>query len=174
MSHSKQPRVTQVRRDHSRLKVTTVTGHRWTDADEAIFLAELATSSNVTTAAKAAGFSRVALYNRRRLDAAFAARWQAAVEQGVAEIQVGLVHAARAAVGAIPHDPDCVVAPITFDQALNLLKLHGPAIGLAGAPHRRYGSPPRRRSLEEVKESLLRKVEAVRAALPDGRGPDDQ
>ena len=161
------PRGTQMRRDHGRLKVTTVTAHFITTEDEDRFLDHLAATSNVRASAKAVGFSENAFYRRRRLDAAFATRWQGALDQGIAAIQAGLVHAARAAVDGTLHDPDCPVGPISFDQAMNLLKLHAAAVGLSGMPQHRYGKPPRRRTLEELKDSLLRKIEAVRATHPE-------
>ena len=153
----------QVRKVKGQLKVVAIKGHRWVQADEDVFLDHLAATSNVALAAKAAGFSTVAVRARRRIDAAFAAKWQAAVEQGVEEIQLGLIQAARAAVSAEPRDPAGVVAPMSYDQALNLLKLHGHAVGLGGT-QRPAGAIPRRRSIAELKAGLLEKIEAVRAA----------
>jgi hypothetical protein len=47
------------------------------------FIAVLADTCNVTAAAAAIGVSRQALYNRREVDAEFAAAWQAAEKLGV-------------------------------------------------------------------------------------------
>src|SRR5687767_12423732 len=82
------------------------TGRRWTDEAEAQFLDSLAASCNVTLSAQAAGFSKEAIYRRRRTDAGFAARWQAALEQGYARIEIALVRRAADALEGFAPDPD--------------------------------------------------------------------
>ena len=57
-------------------------GHRWTDEAGEIFLDHLAASCNVTWSAKQTGFSREAIYRRRRRDPRFAEVWRAALAQG--------------------------------------------------------------------------------------------
>ena len=78
-------------------------GERWTDAAEAVFLDHLAASCNITAAAEASGFTTFSAYRRRRRDAAFAQRWQAALEQGYVRIEMALVRrAAEALEGLAP------------------------------------------------------------------------
>ena len=52
---------------------------RVTAAQTAAFLDMLAATGNVRASARSAGVSAVSLYNRRRLDRAFAGAWAAAV-----------------------------------------------------------------------------------------------
>ncbi|MCY7280166.1 MAG: hypothetical protein LH610_04590 [Sphingomonas bacterium] len=82
------------------------TGARWTDEAEALFLDHLAASCNVTASAASAGFSKEALYRRRRTDPDFADRWQAALEQGYVRLEMMLLHGAtgRADPAADPAD----------------------------------------------------------------------
>ena len=47
---------------------------------------------------------------------------------------------------------------MTVAEAMNLLKLHGPE---HRGEARRPGRQPRRRSLEEVQDSILRKLDAI-------------
>lgn len=51
--------------------------HEWTEK----FLAALATSPNITDAARVAGITRDAAYKARKADPAFAAQWDDALEQ---------------------------------------------------------------------------------------------
>src|SRR6187401_409511 len=88
-------------------------GKRWTEEAEAIFLDHLAASCNVTAAAEAAGFSREAIYKRRRHDPCFAERWQAALEQGYARIEMALVRRAADALEGLAPDPDTAIPAMT-------------------------------------------------------------
>ena len=161
MPAAKPPRGEAIRLDHGHAKITTVTAHRWTPLDEEAFLDSLAASANVSWSARQNNFSKEAVYKRRRLDAAFAARWQAALEQGYARVEMALVRAAADSMEGVAFDADRPIPKMTVDQAHNILKLHAANVGRAG---RRYGSPPRRASLDDVRGSIARKVDAVRRA----------
>ena len=133
-------------------------GRRWSDEAEALFLDRLAASCNVTYAAEATGFSREAIYRRRRTDPAFAERWQAALEQGYARIEMALVRRAADALEGFAPDPDTPIPHMTVQDAIAVLKLHAPAVkGEGRAP----GWRARPRSLDEMRESILRKLEAI-------------
>ena len=103
-------------------------GRRWSDEAEALFLDRLAASCNVTYAAEATGFSREAIYRRRRTDPAFAERWQAALEQGYARIEMALVRRAADALEGFAPDPDTPIPQMTVQDAIAVLKLHAPAV----------------------------------------------
>ncbi len=136
-------------------------GSRWTDAHEERFLDELAASCNVTRAAKAVGFSCVAIYRRRRTDAAFAERWQKALAQGYLRIEMALLRRAdEAAEGRTP-DPRIPIAPMTVKEALSLLKMHSASVTGQGFARGRRAQP---RTLDEVRDSILAKLEAIEAA----------
>lgn len=138
------------------------TGKRWTDKAENIFLDELGASCNVTHAAAACGFSRFILYKRRREDPAFAARWQAAKEQGYVRLEMLLVQ--RAIEGLEGHlpDPDTPFPDMTVKDAIAILQLHRAAVTGGGGRHPGWRARPR--SLEEMRASILTKLEAIEAA----------
>jgi hypothetical protein len=132
-------------------------GKRWTEEAEALFLDALAASCNVTWAAQQCGFSKEAIYARRRRDPAFATHWQNALVQGHARIEAGLVAAAIATVEGRAPDPDFPIPPMSVAEMLAVLKLHGAAVHGEG---KRPGWRGRPRSLEEVKDSILKKLAA--------------
>ena len=152
-------------------------GARWTDEAETVFLDRLAASCNVSYAAACAGFSTAAVYKRRRRDPGFAARWQAALAQGYARLEAGLVRAACATFAAherlgedddgegedaffVP-DPEIPFLPMSVGEAIAILKLHRASV--EGAPARYPGWRGRPRSLEEVHASILTKLQAIEA-----------
>jgi len=133
-------------------------GSRWTDEAEARFLDQLAASCNVTLSAKATGFSREAIYKRRRNDPGFAERWQAALEQGYARIEMLLVQRATETLEGQMPDPDTPLAEMGVRDAINILQLHRAAVkGEGRAP----GWRARPRSLDEMRDSILAKLEAI-------------
>ena len=71
-----------------------INGCWWSDEAERIFLDHLAASCNISGSAAAAGFSAVTVYNHRRSDPGFSARWQEALEQGYARLEMALVRTA--------------------------------------------------------------------------------
>lgn len=137
-------------------------GHRWTDEAETIFLDHLAASCNVKLSADASGFSTVAIYNRRRSDPGFAERWQAALEQGYARIEMALVKSATDALEGLKLDPDTPIPAMTVKDAINILQLHSASVRGGNARHPGWLARPR--SLDEVRESILKKLAAFEAA----------
>lgn len=140
-------------------------GGRWSDAAEALFLDRLAASCNVTLSAEAVGFSPEAIYRRRRLDPGFAERWQAALEQGYARIEIMLVDAATDALAGLKLDPASPIPKMTVAEALAVLQLHRAAVKGDG-PRPRWRA--RTRSLDEVKDSILAKLAAIEASRGQG------
>jgi hypothetical protein len=66
----------------------------WTQAQVREFMAVLAESCNASEAARAVGKCRQGAYDRRRRDPAFARAWDAALDQGYAELELLLMRAA--------------------------------------------------------------------------------
>jgi hypothetical protein len=133
-------------------------GARWTDEAEALFLDALAASNNATLAAEQSGFSREAIYRRARRDPAFAERMEAARTLGYARVDELLARAAEDFLAGRPADPASPFPPMTVDHAIAILKLHRAAqTGHGKVP----AWPARRRSLEEVHASILRKLSAI-------------
>ena len=132
----------------------------WTDLVEVKFLEALASSCNVNWSAAQAGVDPTVIYNRRRKDPAFAKRMLAAREQGYAELEMALVRDAADAMEGVSFDPgDRRFPDIPPTDAIMLLKYHAHA---AGRPGKRMGYLPKPRSNEELREGILRKIEAIR------------
>lgn len=136
-------------------------GKRWTDAAEALFLDALAASCNVRWAAAQCGFTKEALYARRRRDSAFAAKWQDALVQGWFRLEAGLVAAAIATIEGRTPDPDFPIPPMTVADVIAVLRLHRATVQGEGKSPGWRGRP---RSLDEVKTSILKKLTAIHRA----------
>lgn len=142
------------------------TGARWTDAAESLFLDQLASSCNVTLSAAASGFSKEALYRRRRSDPDFAQAWQAALEQGYVRLEMMLIEGATAT-RAERHDrADLPFPDMTVREAIVILQLHRASVRGDGMT-RGAGWRARPRRLEEVRASILKKLEAFANHIPE-------
>jgi hypothetical protein len=139
-------------------------GHgRWSVAGERAFLAALSASANVKAAARAAGVSAVAVYNRRRQWPAFAAAWDAAKAEGYVRLEMALIHAANATLDPEPEVEEAGEAPeVSVAEAMNLLKLH--RASQQGGRAQRYGWRRQAPDIEEVRAEILRRVAAIKRA----------
>lgn len=148
-----------------RLVQVKTNGSQWSDMAEEEFFNVLAASCNVRMAAAAVGFTTPTVYRQRRMRPDFAAKWQAAIEQGYARLEIALLEAAIDSLESVTFDADRPIPRMTADQALNVLRAHRNLIsGNGRAGPGRYARP---RPLQEVRGSILRKVEAIRnAAVP--------
>lgn len=136
---------------------------RWSRTVEARFLGLLTATANVAAAARAIGMSTTGLYARRARDDAFRMYWDAALAEGYARIEMGMIARASAAV-----EPFDWIAEAGFDvetlpemstaEMLNLLKLHRAAVH--GGRAQRYGWRTTEPDIEDVRAELLRKVAA--------------
>jgi hypothetical protein len=135
-------------------------GWFWNDEVEEQFFDHLAADSNVRAAAEAVGFCTPTVYRLRRLRPDFAARWQAAIAQGYANLEAALLLAANASMEGRDF-ADRPIPKMTVDQAMNVLRAHRNAA--EGDGRRGPGRAPRRRTLEEVRGSIQKKVDAIRA-----------
>jgi len=68
---------------------------KWTRKRCDIFFAALAEVCNVAAAAEAAGFERKAPYNERRHNPEFEARWEKAIGEGYAALELEMLERAR-------------------------------------------------------------------------------
>ena len=135
---------------------------RWTGKSQALFLNSLATDANVRAAAEAAGFSTTTVYKHRRLDAGFAAAWEAALNQGYARVEAWLLETAAAGLSGLELDAERELPKMTVDQGMNLLRLHRAAV--KGGPAQRYDARAKPVDLEAVRASILRKIDAIERA----------
>lgn len=143
-------------------KVVETTGSRWNAEAEKLFLDHLASSCNITASAKKAGFTREAVYRRKRKDSAFAERWQAAIAQGYARIESLLIRRAEDSLSGVKIDPDSPIPAMTVSEAMNLLKLHKPSIAGDGSNPYRWRLKPA--DPDAALADILDKVAAVRRA----------
>ena len=131
---------------------------------EAIYFRELSTYCNVSAALRAAGMlsqSRT-IYGRRQTDAAFRARWDAAIEQSYAMLELEMLERAR--FGDERPVPETAVEKrlrqVPTALGLQLLKLHqgrakARATGPLPAPVRARMSRSRAREIRAEVEALL-------------------
>ena len=114
-----------VQRGHRRLlQVTRARLKQWTPRVEARFLAELAGNCNVKRACAAVGLHKDSAYRHRRRWPDFAARWDAAVEQGYDPLATAAIAAVGAMLGSSDTVPDAVTGPVSFGEAIHLLNLN--------------------------------------------------
>jgi hypothetical protein len=138
---------------------------RWSAKSERAFIAELTATANVAAAARAAGVSTTAAYNRRRLWPAFAEAWREALAEGYVRLETLLIHAATSTLDPEPEPEAERAAPLmSVEQAMNLFKLH--RASQQGGKPQRYGWRQQLPDIEDVREEILRKV----AALEKARG----
>ncbi len=144
-------------------QVRSTKGHRWSDEAETLFLDQLAATCNVKLAGDACGFSHAALYRRRRRDPGFMQRWDAALAQGYAHLESLLVRRAVDALEGVAPDPAAavIVPEVSVRDALAILGHHRRAIEGGPRSNREWA---RRRSLDEVRDSILSKLEAIESA----------
>ena len=137
-----------------------VAGKWWTPEVEAAFLDHLAASCNVAWSAAQTGFSAVTVYNHRRTDPAFARRWQDALDDGYIRLETELLGTAVGYVERLRADDELPLKHMSVREAVSLLNRHG-----RGDPATRGGRfQARPRSLDEVRDSILAKLEAIEAA----------
>jgi hypothetical protein len=135
-------------------------GWFWNEDVEELFFDHLAANGNVTAAADAAGFCTPTVYRMRRRRPDFAARWQVALEQGYARLEIALLEAANDSLADRPFDEERPIPKMTVEQAMNVLRAHRNAI--AGKGRDGPGRSLRTRTLDEVRASIERKVRAIR------------
>lgn len=140
-------------------QIVSTAGHRWSDEAEEQFFGDLAATGNVTWAARRVGFSREAIYARRRRDPVFHERWQAALAEGVARVEMLLVRRAEELLEGRPPDPAAPFPQMSVADAIAIVKLHRATA--AGLPAKYPGWRGRPRSLEEVHGSILKKLDAI-------------
>ncbi|MEK6638869.1 MAG: hypothetical protein AABY88_12390 [Pseudomonadota bacterium] len=139
-------------------------GAQWSDEAELLFFDMLAASGNVRMAAAEVGFTTFTVYRQRRMRPDFAARWEVALAQGYARLEMALVAAANDSLDAVEFDADRPIPKMSVEQAINVLRAHRWTV--KGDGERGPGRFVRRRSLAEVQSSIIKKIEAIENARP--------
>jgi len=141
---------------------------QWTERAEERFLDQLAASCNVETSCQEAGVSHTTVYRHRRKRPEFAAKWQEALEQGYARLEMVALEGAIAALQGAGPDASRPIAGMSAETAIRLLTLHRAAVTGVG---KKSGWQRPRRSIEEAQASILAKLEAIEALRAAGKLP---
>ena len=122
------------------------------------FLAALAETSNVTASAERAGVKPRAVYELRRENADFAARWRAALYEGYTNLEMEVLGYLR------DPDPASKMPERKMDvaNALRLLAAHKETVAREQAQRANVNAA-------DVRASLARKVEALRQQVLEDR-----
>jgi len=131
---------------------------QWTPRVEARFLGRLAACCNVKAACAAVGLTPASAYAHRQRWPRFAKAWDAAVREGHMRVEAALVAAACAALDPEEVPVEETIGPMNVDQAIHLLHMHKNRVHNIGKAPGRWRRP---RTLDEVRESILKKLEAV-------------
>jgi hypothetical protein len=133
-------------------------GAKITDEAVETFLGHLAATCNVTRAAKLTGFSKEAFYNRRDRDPVFFERWRRTVVESYGEIEGIVLRTAKDLLEGRQPPPESPIRAMTMADAIQLLKLYR---GIVTGEGKRAGWRPVPRPLDEVRDSILAKLEAI-------------
>jgi len=156
------------------IQIARARPRQWTPRTEARFLATLAATCNVKAACAEAGLSVPSVYLHRQRWPRFAEQWREAVETGYARIEIGLVETGGNMFCAPEVEPDAPMPPMTVEQAIHILHMHKNEVRGIGKKPGRWFRP---RSLDEVKESILKKLAAMdraRALSAEDRAKDER
>lgn len=132
---------------------------RWNEDVEVRFFEHLAATGNVAGSARAIGMSTTALYKRRKLWPAFDSQWEDVLRLAVNRLNLQLVTAASNMLDP-PEVPVPELAPVSVDEAIRIVQLHGRGNNRHGNP-KRHDWHARRRDPDEVRASIIRKLDAI-------------
>ena len=146
-----------------RVQIARAGPREWSPAIERRFLDVLAATCNVTAALAEVGKSKGSAYGHRKRWPGFAKRWDQVLEEAYARLEIAVMENAENLFSAPDHAPETAIRDMDVGHAIHLLHMHKNKLfnigrGPAG---RRWRGPP---ALEEVRESILRKVEAIKRA----------
>lgn len=138
-------------------------GYHWCEETEDEFFDILAASCNVTLACESVGFSTPTVYRFRNERPEFDARWQAALALGYDRLELELLRAAHDSLADVkPFDADRPIPKMTVEQAMNVLRAHRNEVN--GIERRGPGKRARRKSFAEVRDAVIKKIEAIERA----------
>jgi hypothetical protein len=158
-----------------RVQIARARLKQWTPRVEARFLVTLAATCNVKAACAEVGMTAAGAYAHRKRWQRFAERWDAAEEEGFVRLEAGLLeHGCNLFSGEDLSGELMPLAPMTVEQALQLLHMHKQRVhGLGKAPGKRWRPPP---SLDDpaIRESILRKLETFERVRQAELGEDQR
>ncbi len=151
-----------------RMQIARARAHQWTPAVEKRFLAVLAATCNVKAALAEVGMSKGSAYTHRKRWQAFADKWDAAIEEGYAVVELALLQNAQNLFSPDEYPVETPLLPMSVAEAIQLLHMHKHHVhGIGKAPGDRWRRPP---TLDEVAPGIWRKFEI----LERGRGVSEK
>ncbi len=149
-----------------RVQVARARIRQWTGRAERRFLEALAATCNVKAACAAVGLTPASAYGHRNRWPAFARQWDEALETGALKLDLAIIETAKNIFSDAPPDLSLPIPDMTFDQAIQALRLHQRRLsGTGGRPGRLPVNEP---DIEEVRAEVLRKVAVMEKARARG------
>jgi len=130
----------------------------WSLAVEDRFLATLAATCNVKAACAEIGMTQASAYYHRNQWPRFAEQWDTALATGYIRLEFALVENAKNVFSGNDPPRDNPLPPVTWADALALLRLHRHRVHGVG---KRSGPRGRDPTMEQVQASVLRKIDAI-------------
>lgn len=143
-------------------QLVKVSAGRWSTKREKVFLAALAHSGCVRSAARACGLSTNALRYRKRTYPDFATRWRAAEAEAGERVPALLAAAAIAALD--PEIDDSDLPPVSISEALHICRMKGFGAS-AGGGRVAAREDQRVATNAEVREALTKRLAAFRQRI---------
>lgn len=140
-----------------RVQIARASVREWTPRVERRFLAALSATCSVTAACAEVGMWPGSAYSHRRRWQAFARAWDSAIEEGQIRLEMALLERGGNVFSDEELPEPCPITEMTAEDALALLKFRR-GLERSGKWSRWKHRP---RSLDEVRDSILRKIEAI-------------
>lgn len=146
-----------------RIQIARARLKQWTPRIEDRFLAVLSATCNVKAACAEVGMTAASAYAHRKRWRAFAERWDDAVWIAYMRLENALFSNAANLFSSPELPVEMAMPPMSVEQVIHLMHMHKHQVhGLGRAPGVR--EPPRPKTLDEVRPSILRKFSAFMAA----------
>ena len=158
-----------------RMQIGRARAHQWTARVERRFLAALSATCNVKAACAEVGLAHSSAYAHRKRWIAFATAWDEAIKEGYMRIEAALIERGCNIFSSMDDVPLSPIPTMTVAEAIHLLHMHkNIARGIGGRPGKSWQEKPR--SLDEVRDSILRKLDAIESwrAMSDEQFDADQ
>jgi hypothetical protein len=131
----------------------------WSPAAERRFLDALGATCNVKAALAEVGKSKGSAYTHRKRWPAFARKWDQVIAEAYAALEIALLANAENLFSTPDYAPETVIRDMGVGDAIHVLHMHkNKVLGIGGKPGQRWRRP---KTLEEVRGSILRKLEAI-------------
>lgn len=163
------PVVVVKRGSNGRLQLQKAGGKRWSRAVEDRFFATLTVCGNIAASARAVGFSKSCVDQRRRKWPDFARRMEEVLDDAEVEIEFRVAAEVGGKRAAAAADPEAAIepGPLDMDAAMRFLKWREEKRRGRG----RRGRVPAPPGIEEVTERIVKRVQAIKRHRARGGRP---